>query len=145
MDAPLSKHERLRLQAEQYAKASEQLRSEEGRSADARRRRWYVIGTVSLVVLVGLGVFFVASPGKYDRFAQCLKEKGAVMYGAIDWCSYTKSQANMFGKSFKYVEYRDYSELEGIGKTPTWVFEGEWLAGVQSFERLAAVTGCSYS
>ena len=114
----------------------------------SKRKKHLTIGISIVVVLLLVGSLVYAfrlRPGKWDDFAKCLTEKGAVMYGAIDWCQYTKQQVGMFGRSFKHVNYKDFPELPGIKKTPTWVYAGEWYDGVQSFERLAAVTGCSFS
>ncbi len=112
-----------------------------------RKKRWGIGITAAVLLLLIGGLVYALKlrPGTWDDFAKCLTEKGAVMYGAIDWCQYTKQQVGMFGRSFKYVNYKDYPELPGIKKTPTWVFDGEWYDGVQSFERLAAVTGCPLS
>ena len=87
-------------------------------------------------------IYSMNKPGQYDNFAKCLTEKGAVVYGAIDWCKYTQGQKAMFGNSWKYLNYQDFSKLPGIKKTPTWVINGKWLENVQSFDKLAAVTGC---
>ena len=64
------------------------------------------------------------------------------MYGAMDWCKFTQAQKGMFGKSFKYINYHEFQELPGIKKTPTWVIKGVWHENVQSFDKLAALTGC---
>lgn len=95
-----------------------------------------------ILVSSGFTFSYYMFPGSYDKFAQCLTEKGAVMYGAIEWCTYTQGQAHMFGKSFKYINYKDASELAGIKTRPTWVIEGKWHEKVQSFETLSAATGC---
>lgn len=113
----------------------------------AHKKKLGVIVGISLLILVlagaGVGAYFrYVAAGSYDNFAKCLTEKGAVMYGAIDWCKYTQGQAKMFGKSFKYVNYHDESELPNLKTRPTWVIDGEWYEKVQSFERLAEVTGC---
>ena len=55
---------------------------------------------LSLVVITGCD----KGPGEYDAFAQCLTEKGAVMYGT-DWCSHCQNQKAEFGKSFGYVRF----------------------------------------
>lgn len=107
----------------------------------------WLFGGLALIVALFVGFFIndtiaAAQPGMYDGFAKCLKEKGAVMYGAIEWCEYTKAQAKMFGNSFKHVDYRNYEKLSGIRKTPTWMIGGERYEGVQSFERLSSLTGC---
>jgi hypothetical protein len=144
MDRPVSRHERLQQRAEEHARAAEAVRAEREIAARSRKRKWVAVGVVSVLVIVALGARVVLAPGQYDGFAKCLTGNGVVMYGAIEWCSYTKAQANMFGKSFKFVDYRDHTELDGIQKTPTWVIKGERYPGVQGFDRLAALTGCEY-
>lgn len=93
----------------------------------------------------GYGYYFL--PGQYDTFAQCLAEKDATMYGAMDWCEYTRQQRTMFGKSFKFLNYKEYTEFPSdigkIKKTPTWVINGKMYENVQSFERLGQLTGCT--
>ncbi|MBI4140877.1 hypothetical protein HY485_03510 [Candidatus Woesearchaeota archaeon] len=105
---------------------------------------------VSLVIFLWItnwvyGYYFL--PGPYDTFAQCLAEKGATMYGAMGWCEYTQQQRVMFGKSFKHLNYKEYTEFPAefgkIRKTPTWVINGKTYENVQSFERLAQLTGCA--
>jgi len=109
-----------------------------------KKTKMYIFSALLILFLVIGGWTFshYVLPGPYDNFAKCLTEKGAVMYGAIDWCTYTQGQAGMFDKSFKYVDYRDESELAGINTRPTWVYQGKWYEKVQSFQTLAAVTGC---
>ena len=100
---------------------------------------------IAVVILIGYSAYANSiAPGPYDNFAKCLTEKGAVMYGAIEWCKYTKEQANMFGKSFKFLDYRDYKQGENIKITPTWIINSERYEKVQGFDRLASLTGCSY-
>lgn len=95
----------------------------------------------------------VAVPGKYDSFATCLKDKGAVFYGAF-WCSHCNATKAMFGSSknlLPYVECStpDMKDQEQICKDkkimgyPTWVFaDGSRLSGEVSFEILAQKTSC---
>ncbi|MBI2646852.1 hypothetical protein HYW99_00055 [Candidatus Woesearchaeota archaeon] len=100
-----------------------------------------IVGLILLTTIV-YSIYSYTKPGKYDKFAKCLTDKGAVMYGAMDWCKFTQAQKAMFGKSFEYIDYRDYNELSGIKKTPTWVINGAWHENVQSFEKLTSLTGC---
>lgn len=86
--------------------------------------------------------------GKYDEFAQCLTEKGIVMYGA-EWCSYCKAEKKAFGSSFRlvnYVECPDNPQLcleRGIEGYPTWMFaDGRKLEGKQGLEKLSWESGC---
>ncbi len=85
-------------------------------------------------------------PGVLDDFAKCISQKGAVMYGAMDWCKFTQQQRVMFGKSFKYVTYKEYGEFPKekgtIRSTPSWIIENQVYEKVQSFERLSHLTGC---
>ncbi len=120
---------------------------EEQKTKKRKKLKLYLFSAVAIIVLVSgwWAYTYFLTPGSYDVFAKCLTEKGAVMYGAIEWCKYTQGQANMFGKSFKYINYHDESELSGIKTRPTWVIDGEWYEKVQSFEKLAVVTGCSIS
>lgn len=110
------------------------------------KRAIITYGSLAMIFLLvgGFTTSYYLTPGDYDDFAKCLTEKGVVMYGAIKWCKYTQAQANMFGKSFKYIDYRDESLLEGIKTRPTWVIEDKWYEKVQSFERFSSLTGCKY-
>ena len=110
--------------------------------------------TVSLVILIiaALGaLFFVmgSASGKYDGFARCLKEKGAVIYGD-DFCEFTKRQMGMFGSSFGYLNYVKCAEnsalceSKGVSVTPTWEVGGSMYSGVQTFEKLSEVSGCTF-
>ena len=94
----------------------------------------------ALLIIIALVSVFAFRPGKYDAFAKCLTEKKVVMYGE-DWCPYTQAQKNMFGKSFKYV---DYQVKTGLRVRPTWVIDDKLYERVQSFETLSALSGCDW-
>lgn len=91
---------------------------------------------------------------KLDRFASCLTEKGAKMYGAF-WCSHCKAQKEEFGSSWEKIIYIECSLPSGQGQTeictqagiegyPTWEFaDGTRKSGELSLEYLASKTGCS--
>ena len=107
-------------------------------------KKHIILGLIAIFV-IGISYYSYSAyskPGYYDDFAKCLTEKGAVMYGALGWCKYTQAQKAMFGKSFDYVNYHEFTELQGIKKTPTWVIGGKWYENTQSFERLSELTGC---
>ena len=89
-----------------------------------------------------------------DRFAKCLADKDAVMYGVF-WCDHCREQKTAFGDSFKYVKYVECvttdaprvllpeCKAQGITHTPTWIFaDGTKVEGAQSLATLAEKTGC---
>ena len=108
-----------------------------------------------LGLVLGAGYYLQLSDddGKYDAFAQCVTDSGAAEYGAY-WCTNCKTQKEMFGKSWQYINYVECSipnsqdqnpecEAANITGYPTWVFgDGERIEGLVSMERLAAITGC---
>ena len=112
---------------------------------------------VILIVLVGAGVtgMFFAKPGQYDEFAQCLTDSGVKIYGTY-WCSHCLNQKNMFGNSWKYVNYIECSlpnragqtpicQQAGIESYPTWEFaDGQRVSGELSFSALSEMSGCEF-
>ncbi len=111
---------------------------------------------ITLVVIAGLGFLIHkdnTTPGKLDGFAQCLKEKGAVFYGAF-WCPHCQNQKKMFGRSEKFLPYVECSTPNGQGQLsvctdkgvksyPTWIFsDGTSLNGEVELSTLAEKTQC---
>ncbi|MBI3671302.1 hypothetical protein HY249_00710 [Candidatus Azambacteria bacterium] len=112
---------------------------------------------VVILVLVGIGFFFYnksKQPGEHDQVAQCLAEKGVVMYGAW-WCPHCKAQKEEFGKSFKYIKYVECAlpgnqkgqtqecNDAGVKGYPTWKFpDGTVFEGEQSIKKLAETAKC---
>jgi hypothetical protein len=103
-----------------------------------------------LVFLFGFSTFFRSSKPDptIDAFAQCLAAKDATMYGAY-WCAHCKNQKQLFGDSFKYVNYVECTEetgkclAVGVNAYPTWIFsDGQKHEGEMSFEELSAASGC---
>ena len=148
----MSKRERRKLRLEKLRQESQEaqeeydqkLASHQAQEPKKTGKLKYYIGAIAvlLFLVIAYSVYSLNKPGPYDEFAKCLSQKGAVMYGALDWCKFTQAQRGMFGKSFKYVNYHEFNELPGIKKTPTWVINGQWYENVQSFDKLAALTGC---
>ena len=98
--------------------------------------------------LVGFLNRFNPETSSLDTFAQCLAEKGAVMYGA-EWCPHCQNEKKAFGKAFQFVPYVECPEdpqkciLAGIQGYPTWVFpDGRKFEGEQGIEKLSQVSGC---
>lgn len=86
-----------------------------------------------------------------DKFAQCLAESGAVMYGSEN-CGACDYQIEMFGTSWQYMISFDCAAPEDVEVcreskilyTPTWQFgDGTTSVGVTSFAILSAKTGCT--
>ena len=105
-------------------------------------------------VLIVATVFILNAGGKKDnlvlnQFAQCLSEKGVVMYGA-DWCPRCQNEKKAFGNSFQYVNYVECPKEPqkclalGVDGYPTWIFsDGKRLVGEQGLEKLAGESGCA--
>ena len=112
----------------------------------------------ALVLIVGAfgGAWYLGQMrGRHrvDRFAQCLTDKGSVMYGLF-WCPHCEEQKKMFGASFRNVRYIECGTPEHkeqpqciqdhVSNFPTWRFaNGERHEGDLPLEELAAKTGCS--
>lgn len=118
-------------------------------------KKYITAGVIGIVAIIG--VIFVINqgntPGKYDDFAKCLDEKGAVFYGAF-WCPHCQNQKAMFGRSAKYLPYVECSTPDGKGQLPVctekniegypeWRFaDGSTQSGEVSLEALAENTSC---
>lgn len=110
-----------------------------------------VLGTIISVIL--RQDVILSGPGKYDTFASCLKEKGAVFYGAF-WCTHCQAQKKLFGSSAKLLNYVECSTLDGnnqlpvcrdkkIEGYPTWEFaDGSRMNGEVPLQKLAEKTSC---
>ena len=89
--------------------------------------------------------------------AQCLREKGVVMYGSIT-CSACRAQRKAFGPAFSHIKEVECNPnapntqvercmKKKIQKTPTWIMEkgGEEMKrseGYQLLNDLASFAGC---
>lgn len=113
-----------------------------------------ILGTIATVLLRSPSV--PIGPGQYDNFTQCLKDKGAVFFGAF-WCPHCQAQKKLFGSSVKLLPYVECSNLDGNSQTqicidkkitsyPTWEFaDGTRLTGEIPLEQLAEKTSCTLS
>lgn len=122
-----------------------------------------IIFTVLLALFAGLFTLQAqksAIPSKiYDELAQCLTERGYVMYGSIT-CGQCAKQRALFGDSFQYIKEieckpgKENSETErcvqkNIEGTPTWFIEDasgntlkQFDKGVVALKQLSAESGC---
>ena len=119
------------------------------------RSKFKIVIIIVIVILVGFLVWqWVFSQPKSDNdsdlagFAQCLTEKGLVMYGA-DWCSHCQREKSRFGEAFQFINYVECPQnpqkclAAGIQGYPTWALDdGEKLVGEQGLEKLAQLSGC---
>lgn len=88
---------------------------------------------------------------KYDDLAQCLTEKGMVMYGSI-MCGHCNAVKSAFGDSFQYIEYVECSNIPGgdlekcneanIKYLPTFIWDGKIESGEITPCDLAKKMGC---
>lgn len=118
----------------------------------------HIYWLIAMIVLVGLPMGYWAwdrsQPGRYDSLVSCIADSGATFYGAF-WCPHCQAQKALFGKSAKKLPYVECSQPSGQGQTqvcidkeiktyPTWDFaDGTRMTGEQSFDALAAKTGCA--
>ena len=141
----LSKEEIESIRQENQKTEHKKESSIEKKPKNKKKIMFYSISSIIVVLIAAaFGFNFVQSqkPGALDNFAQCLTEKGAIMYGAT-FCQYSHSQKGMFGNSVKFLDIRDFSKDPNIRVTPTWLINGQYYENVQSFDRLAVVTGCT--
>ena len=109
---------------------------------------------VGVFVIVGAAVFIRVKPSPLDSFAECLTDKGVVMYGAW-WCPHCTAQKQRFGNAFSKVNYFECSpngtkamsqECRDLGVKgfPEWRFaDGSVASGERELSELAAQTGCA--
>lgn len=113
------------------------------------------IALVAVIALGGAALFLVKpGPGTLDSFAQCVKDKGVVFYGAF-WCPHCQNTKAMFGSSAKLLPYVECSTPDGQGQTqvckdaavesyPTWTRPGDStrLSGERTLQEIAEFSGC---
>ena len=112
-----------------------------------------IVGAVIIFLVAIMFFLFLGDYGSYDNFAQCLTDSGAKMFGTY-WCPHCKVQKEMFGSSFKNINYVECSLPDGTGQTqicadegikgyPTWELEnGSRIEGGLSLKRLATLSKC---
>jgi thiol-disulfide isomerase/thioredoxin len=114
---------------------------------------------ITLIVALLIGGFWWYQnhsgnqPENLDAFTQCLKDEGAVFYGAF-WCPHCQNQKALFGESAELLPYTECSTPDGQGRLPvceekkiegypTWIFSDDTRkSGEVPLEELAVKTGC---
>lgn len=116
------------------------------------RKKTTIIISLILFILLILGWSFYASvpksDPKKDTFAQCLTDKGVIMYGAY-WCPHCQRQKQLFGESFSKINYVECTQEvqrcqeQKINGYPTWIFaDGSRIEGEATFKNLAEKSSC---
>lgn len=112
-----------------------------------------VLLLVVTIMLIAWGAIQQSAPSRLDGFAQCLKDKEAVFYGAF-WCPHCNDQKKLFGTAKRLLPYVECSTPDGRGQRPVctekkiegypaWDFaDGTRESGLLTLERLAEKTGC---
>ena len=89
----------------------------------------------------------IEAPSEYTALAQCITEKGWVMYGTKT-CPHCKAQLEPFGNAAKYIDFVDCNVdpgrcmAEDIQAYPTWKRSSQKYEGRISFEELSQLTFC---
>ncbi len=146
--ADLTKEEREKLNAQEKIN----LINKEKTRKLAKKIIFLSLTLIIIGSLIYVGVVNAKKPGKYDDFAKCLTEKNIKEYGAF-WCPNCAKQKELFGKSFKYINYiecdarGDNAQPElcrekGITGYPSWEINENFLQGVQSLNKLSEESGC---
>ena len=115
-----------------------------------------ILWILGLVIIFAGVVWLIRTPGKpgkLDTFAVCLKDSGAIFYGAF-WCPHCQNQKAMFGSSARLLPYTECSTPDGKGQLkvcddagvtgyPTWKFSnGTVETGEVALARLSELTSC---
>ncbi|MEK6927208.1 MAG: hypothetical protein AABX11_02145 [Nanoarchaeota archaeon] len=100
---------------------------------------------LSLSKVMTIGTGYGISEEDNVVLAQCLTDKGVVMYG-LPTCSHCKDQKALFGGGFELINYVDCSKnpdlCAGLSGVPAWKIGEKWYYGVQSLETLKLFSGC---
>lgn len=120
---------------------------------------------IAALIFAGAAYLIHANTGPkdtYNEFAQCLDEKGFIMYGSVT-CAACARQRAMFGDAFEFIKEIECDPRnpnpetqrcieKNIKGTPTWIQEDangnelyRFSTGLQSMEKLSEVSNCSLS
>lgn len=121
---------------------------------DFTAKGFTLIASSFALMVVGLVLYLFVFSGPTSnspigQLALCLSDQGATMY-SLPTCPHCQEQKDIFGDSFRYVDYVNCSENrekcinEGIETVPTWIIDKKKFAGVQELGELAEKAGCQY-
>jgi len=123
-----------------------------------------IAGIFILIILAGSNIDKLKLPSKPsltpgvninkvqpEQLAQCLTDRGWVMYGTA-WCSNCKKQREEFGSTFSYINEIDCDEQTSICRNknikgyPVWEGpDGQQYPGGKYLEELENMSGCGES
>jgi len=113
----------------------------------------WIVAVIAVAGLAWFWIYWQQRPARLDEFARCLKDRGAIFYGAF-WCPHCQNQKTMFGRSSRLLPYVECSTADGKSQLdickekrvegyPTWEFtDGSREAGEVPLKRLSDKTGC---
>lgn len=138
---------RAEKKKEKQKDVKKQRTSYKTRQRNKKILNYSLLGIVIIAVAYGIYAFSSDESGQHDALARCLTQEGVIMYGT-DWCPHCQNQKQMFGQSFRYVNYINCDlnsaacDLAGVTGYPTWQFPDGQASGVQSISVLAERSGC---
>ena len=103
-------------------------------------------------ILISSLLYFTTKEDPYKTsVAQYMTENNVEMYGTF-WCPACAKQKEIFGNSFKHIDYVECDErgkdaqpekcdINNIVSYPTWIIYGEKIVGVKTIEQLASLSG----
>lgn len=110
-----------------------------------------VVFALIIVAFMSFIVYSVVSKSggeSPDKVAQCLSEKGAILY-ASQYCPHCQEQKKLFGNAISKIEMVECSsQIErcqeaGITAYPTWVINGRKFLGTKDMKTLYDIADCS--
>jgi thiol-disulfide isomerase/thioredoxin len=116
-------------------------------------RIWLIGAALVFAIAMAWAIFAASQPSKLAPLAACLKEKGAIFYGAF-WCPHCQATKRMFGSAatdLPYVECstpdkRDQLQVckdKNVTNYPTWDFaDDSRLTGELTAAQLSKASGC---
>ena len=156
MTEELSRHERKEIEREEKERLRNEKSASSGKKNTMKKTIRYSLSLIVFLIIIFSGYSYLKKkenePGMYDNFAKCLTERGVIMAGAF-WCPHCADQKKLFGKSFKYVTYKECDPkgndadpafcLENeIKSYPTWIIKDQKYSGEQSLEKLSELSEC---
>src|SRR3989344_8083454 len=64
----------------------------------------WIVAVIAVAGLAWFWIYWQQRPARLDEFARCLKDRGAIFYGAF-WCPHCQNQKTMFGRSSRLLPY----------------------------------------